>query len=323
MEAIWNGIKKAGNELPGAVSKAAHESVIDPAMNDINTLIDDELTWDDAGAAVNTTLTLITLGRSKQAANLLKTTSKEVKVVKNTSVKISACNCFSAGTKVKTDEGEKPIEEIEVGDKVLAKSDETGEVAYKEVVGLFQKQADEIYYVHIGDEIIEVTGEHPFWLDGKGWTFVKDLKAGDLLVSSDGSKLAIDKIEKEPREATVYNFEVEDFHSYFVSNLGIWVHNCAVVNLPSARWINHDVYNELTRLQLDKKFVKAKDMGYARAREGADGIISLTENEIVKHKGYTYDYKIKVVGAPNHVRVYGRIDENGGMVFDYMTSGKK
>lgn len=47
------------------------------------------------------------------------------------------CNCFTAGTKVQTDEGEKPIEEIEIGDKVLSKSDVTGEVAYKEVVGLF------------------------------------------------------------------------------------------------------------------------------------------------------------------------------------------
>ncbi|MEK3789134.1 polymorphic toxin-type HINT domain-containing protein [Paenibacillus sp. FSL K6-1230] len=141
---------------------------------------------------------------------------------------ITECNCFSAGTKVLTDDGEKPIENIQVGDKVLAKSDETGEVAYKEVVGLFQKQADEIYYVHIGDEIIEVTGEHPFWLDGRGWTYVKDLKVGDLLLSSDGTKLAIDKIEKESREATVYNFEVEDYHSYFVSNLGIWVHNCDI-----------------------------------------------------------------------------------------------
>ncbi|MEK3947976.1 polymorphic toxin-type HINT domain-containing protein [Paenibacillus sp. FSL H7-0703] len=146
-------------------------------------------------------------------------------------IKSGECNCFTAGTKVQTDEGEKPIEEIEVGEKVLAKSDETGEVAYKEVVGLFQKQADEIYYVHIGDEIIEVTGEHPFWLHGKGWILVKDLKVGDLLVSSDGTTLAIDKIEKEPREATVYNFEVEDFNSYFVSNLGIWVHNCALQNV--------------------------------------------------------------------------------------------
>ncbi|WP_235533324.1 polymorphic toxin-type HINT domain-containing protein, partial [Paenibacillus sp. Leaf72] len=54
----------------------------------------------------------------------------------------------------------------------------------------------------------------------------------DLLVSSDGSKLAIDKIEKESREATVYNFEVEDFNSYFVSNLGIWVHNCSINGNP-------------------------------------------------------------------------------------------
>lgn len=63
-------------------------------------------------------------------------------------------------------------------------------------------------------------------MDGKGWTLVKDLKADDLLVSSDGTKLEIDRIEKEPEQETVYNFEVADFHSYFVSNLGICVHNC-------------------------------------------------------------------------------------------------
>ncbi len=80
---------------------------------------------------------------------------------------------------------------------VLAKSDETGEVAYKEVVGLFQKQADEIYKVYNGEEVIEATAEHPFWLEGKGWTEVKDLKVGDLLVTSGGATLTIDKIEKE------------------------------------------------------------------------------------------------------------------------------
>ncbi|WP_046234926.1 hypothetical protein, partial [Paenibacillus algorifonticola] len=30
------------------------------------------------------------------------------------------------------------------------------------------------------------------------------------------------------------NFEVEDFNSYFVSNLGIWVHNCAIKVTPKA-----------------------------------------------------------------------------------------
>ncbi|NDI36496.1 polymorphic toxin-type HINT domain-containing protein [Chengkuizengella sediminis] len=136
-------------------------------------------------------------------------------------------NCFTAGTKVLTEDGEKPIEEIQVGDKVLAKDDVTGEMGYKEVVGLFQREADEIYSLYIENEIIEVTAEHPFWLDGEGWTLVKDLQVGDYLVSTDGSIKIIDKIEIEQRTTTVYNFDVEDYHSYFVSNLGIWVHNCS------------------------------------------------------------------------------------------------
>ncbi|WP_246096476.1 polymorphic toxin-type HINT domain-containing protein [Paenibacillus sinopodophylli] len=132
-------------------------------------------------------------------------------------------------------------------------------------MGLFQKQADEIYYVHIGNEIIEVTGEHPFWLDGKGWTFVKELKVGDLLVSSDGTKLAIDKIEKEPREATVYNFEVEDFNSYFVSNLGIWVHNCDINPSPNQLLgIKKGGGNPRSALN---DIVKAKDGASSKSRD--------------------------------------------------------
>lgn len=35
-------------------------------------------------------------------------------------VKKASCNCFVEGTKVLTDEGEKKIEDIEVGDMALA-----------------------------------------------------------------------------------------------------------------------------------------------------------------------------------------------------------
>jgi RHS repeat-associated protein len=168
------------------------------------------------------------------------------KILKNAKLtKFLECNCFTAGTKVLTDEGEKNIEDIEVGDRVLAKSDVTGEVAYKKVTGLFQKQSDEIYSIYIGKEVIEATKEHPVWIDGKGWTEVRDLRVWDLLVTSDGLKIAIDKIEKEPRVTTVYNFEVEDFHSYFVSNLGIWVHNCRVV---SSRFANNPIASQVETL---------------------------------------------------------------------------
>ncbi len=78
------------------------------------------------------------------------------------------CNCFSAGTKVITDEGEKNIEDIEVGDKVLSKNEETGEQDYKEVTALHRNEKDTTYKLSVGNQIIETTDNHPFWVEGKG-----------------------------------------------------------------------------------------------------------------------------------------------------------
>ncbi|MWJ31905.1 MULTISPECIES: polymorphic toxin-type HINT domain-containing protein [Saccharibacillus] len=55
--------------------------------------------------------------------------------------------------------------------------------------------------------------------------FVKDLKPGDLVEQSDGKTLKVGTIEIQQRQTTVYNMTVEGFHTYFVSGLGIWVHN--------------------------------------------------------------------------------------------------
>lgn len=69
-----------------------------------------------------------------------------------------------------------PIEKIQVGDRVLAKDELTGSIFFKTVLGLFRKTANHFYKGYIDHEILNVTGEHPLWLDGKGWTLVKDLK---------------------------------------------------------------------------------------------------------------------------------------------------
>ena len=96
--------------------------------------------------------------------------------------KFNSCNCFTKGTKVLTDEGEKPIEEIEVGDKVLAKSEinPEGELGYKEVTALYRNQRDDIIKLHVGEQIIETTNNHPFWVEGKGWIYADELQVGDL-----------------------------------------------------------------------------------------------------------------------------------------------
>ncbi|WP_258022740.1 polymorphic toxin-type HINT domain-containing protein [Brevibacillus formosus] len=222
--AIWFGMTKAGKELPGAVEKAGKElpgavkkaGVEYVGVDNVNTLTDGNWNSDDVFAAGNVTINIIPAGK------LVKTAKAETKAA----VKVlKGCDCFTAGTKVLTAEGEKNIEDIQVGDKVLSKNEETGERAYKEVTATFNHETDVIYQIHVGGQTIESTFNHPFYVKDKGWTYVKDLKVGDLLVQSDGNTLRIESIALLQKQVTVYNMTVDEFHTYFVSDLGIWVHN--------------------------------------------------------------------------------------------------
>ncbi|WP_235827905.1 polymorphic toxin-type HINT domain-containing protein [Brevibacillus migulae] len=163
--------------------------------------------------------------QSKMKQVLDAVSGKNGQTAKGTGNGIPDCDCFTAGTRVTTVEGEKPIEEIAVGDQVLAKDDVTGEMAYKEVEWLYQRNVEETYNITVGGEVITTTDEHPFWIVGKGWVESKKLAVGDVLTTSDGKEIAIEKIEVKKEHNKVYNFKVKDFHTYFVSNLGIWTHN--------------------------------------------------------------------------------------------------
>ncbi|MCY9704195.1 polymorphic toxin-type HINT domain-containing protein, partial [Paenibacillus alvei] len=277
--------------------KAGKEIAVEGAnfliLDDVNTLLNPDGSLNEKALTV---ASFLPWGKVLKAGKVGSKVSKAAK-------SLAKCNCFTAGTKVLTDEGERNIEDIEVGDTVLAKSDETGEVAYKEVVGLFQKQADEIYKVYIDDEVIEATAEHPFWLDGKGWTEVKDLEIGDLLVTSDGSKLAIDKIRKEPLKARVYNFEVKDYNFYFVSNLGIWVHNCSIFGFKLADVPNMNKSQLLSNLPDGWKytdnngFVHVKDAnGLIRMRiDPPDKVTKFDHVHLYDEKGNSLDINGKIV----------------------------
>jgi A nuclease of the HNH/ENDO VII superfamily with conserved WHH/Pretoxin HINT domain len=77
----------------------------------------------------------------------------------------------------------------------------------------------------VDGEVISTTEEHPFWVPDRGWVEAEDLAVGSWLQLSDGTVVDVDKIEKREGEFEVYNFKVEDFHTYFVSDLGLLVHN--------------------------------------------------------------------------------------------------
>lgn len=62
------------------------------------------------------------------------------------------------------------------------------------------------------DEEITTTLEHPFYVDGKGWTGAGELKSSDLLIHIIGEKVTVENVtvEKCAEPVKVYNFEVEE-----------------------------------------------------------------------------------------------------------------
>lgn len=140
--------------------------------------------------------------------------------------------CFVAGTAVLTAIGYSAIEEIKAGDKVWSENPETGEKGLKEVVRTFVNETDELVHVYVDGEEIIITPEHPFYAPKKGWVRAIDLRAGDILVLQSGEYVVVELIQHEILESpiTVYNFEVEDFHTYYVGNSSVLVHNrCGTV----------------------------------------------------------------------------------------------
>ncbi|MEI6331352.1 MAG: polymorphic toxin-type HINT domain-containing protein [Pseudanabaena sp. ELA645] len=134
--------------------------------------------------------------------------------------------CFVAGTEILTTEGIKNIEDIKVGDWVIADDPNTvGEIEAKQVLDAFVRHTNKLVDLYIDGELISTTEEHPFWTPDRGWVEAKDLHVGSLLQTEDGRIIDVDSVDKREGDFTVYNFKVEGFHTYFVSDLGILVHN--------------------------------------------------------------------------------------------------
>ena len=75
------------------------------------------------------------------------------------------------------------------------------------------------------DEEITTTLEHPFYVEGKGWTGAGELKEGDKLTLITGERVFVQSVvvERCKKPVKIYNFEVEDFHTYYVGHESVLV----------------------------------------------------------------------------------------------------
>ena len=118
---------------------------------------------------------------------------------------------------------------------------------------------DKLVHITIDGEEIVTTNNHPFYVQGRGFIDAGSLLVGDKLVSVNGEDLIVEDyyIELTEEPVSVYNFQVEDFHTYFVGDCAVWVHNAECI--PA------------TELKTIKKGTKEWDDAVTKIKAGGKG----------------------------------------------------
>ncbi|WP_045559509.1 RHS repeat-associated core domain-containing protein [Streptomyces sp. FxanaA7] len=151
----------------------------------------------------------------------------------------SSCNSFTPGTRVLMADGStKRIEDVDIGDEVLATDPETGktraEKVTAEIKGTGFKNLVEVTIDTDGEKgtgtaSVTATDGHPFWVPELGeWLRAEDLRSGAWLSTSAGTRVRITAVERwSELTATVHNLTVSELHTYYVlaGDEALLVHN--------------------------------------------------------------------------------------------------
>ena len=127
-----------------------------------------------------------------------------------------------------------PIEQLHVGDTVLAEDPKTGKVEEERVAATIVYPVSELARVALSDgSAVTVTADHPFYVDAgavrkaAGWVQAGDLRAGDRLRTEGGADLTVVALRYHTGSAHVYTLTVATDHTFFVgAGVPVLVHNC-------------------------------------------------------------------------------------------------
>jgi hypothetical protein len=181
------------------------------------------------------------------------------------------------------------IENIKVGDKVLSTNAETMETAEKLVLETYVRKSSLLVHVWVNGEETLVTPNHSYWVPTKGWVSAGNLTVGAQLRRADGELVLVQKIEHVELEApvSVFNFQVEDFHTYHAGSIAVLVHNAKYEpmgrnNRNTSRnnqAQNRQVRDVTKKLKLNKNqqrqlhdYISREGMGYQELLEAAKAL---------------------------------------------------
>lgn len=226
--------------------------------------------------------------------------------------------CFPAGTPIAVQGGFKNIEDIQVGDQVWSWDEQTDTLGLKPVLATAEKESDALIELGFGKERFKTTPEHPFWINNS-WKAAGEIQRGDEAYLLDKRKVQLLEPVHEPLEEVpvkVYNFEVADWHTYFVGWWMVLVHNATVCLRELAEAGVKYAKNILNGNLFDKAMKKAYDYTQIHMANGKILVAIVPGVEIVSHK-FTQLKNIKFDTAK------GYIDELVKKYGNEMTDSKK
>lgn len=134
------------------------------------------------------------------------------------------CASFAAGTPVWTPQGQRAIEQLAAGDEVTSRDAQSYADTRQIIDQTFTRRAANYYALQTEAGTLHVTEEHPFWVQGRGWTPARELQAGDPIAGATGDALVLQAIPVDS-PTDVFNLSIAKTESYFAGISGLWVHN--------------------------------------------------------------------------------------------------
>ena len=140
-----------------------------------------------------------------------------------------------------TADGRKPIEDVTVGERVMARDELSGETELRTVEHVIVRNDREVFELTFADgeqrEVISVTSDHRFHTTERGWVVSAELQIGEAIESLDGRRLVFETRSAQARKAPTFNLSVAEDHNYFVGESGLWVHNCTPCGLSPDAYV--------------------------------------------------------------------------------------
>ncbi|WP_214324798.1 DNRLRE domain-containing protein [Nonomuraea sediminis] len=285
----------------------------------------------DAGACAWAAVNIIPVGKIGKIGKLFKDAGKArelAEVAEDAAKAIKNCNSFDADTSVQMADGtRKRIEDVKIGDEVIATDPETGKTVARKITALHRNNdtamADVVVEASSGRaSTINTTQEHPFWsVTRNKWVNARELLRGEKLRTVSGDTVRVLAVRAFVRAQVMYNLTVDDIHTYYVlvGDQAILVHNSGPCKIPwssgtvsrAAKAIDEGAtsIHVQSRSQAEELFLgKFQGAGYRNAT-GFDGVGT---KQYFGSKVGTYHWD-DVIGADGRVVGHGINNADGAL----------